>query len=76
LRRYRSSLFISKETKNKILWFLRKHESHTEVIEEALYQLVFGMPEIEPEVRTLYTDLMISDVNYLTKIKRFIKFFV
>ena len=76
LRRYRSSLFLSKETKNKKLWHFRKHESHVEVIEEALYQLVYGMPEIEPEARILYENLMISDVTFLTKIKRIVKFFV
>jgi hypothetical protein len=58
------------------LWYLRKHESHAEVIEEALYQLVFGIPEIEPEARILYENLMISDVTFLTKIKRIVKFFV
>ena len=67
---------MSKETKNKILWFLRKNESNVEVIEEALYQLVFGMAEVEPEVRDLYKNLMISDVTFLTKIKRIIKFLV
>jgi len=76
LRRCRSSSFLSKESKNKILLHFRKYESHAETIENALNQLVYGMPEIEPEVQTLYEDLMISDVTVLTKIKRIIKFFV
>jgi hypothetical protein len=75
LRRYRSSIFLSKETKNKTLLAFRKHESTAEVIEEALYQLVYGIPEIEPEARSLYENL-ISDVTFLTKIKRIVKFFV
>ena len=49
--------------------------NHFKVIEEALYQLVYGVPEIEPEARSLYENL-ISDVTFLTKIKRIVKFFV
>lgn len=76
LRRCRSSLFLSRETKNRILLHFRKFESQAEIIEEALNQLVYGMPEIEPEVRSLYENLMISDVTFLTKIKRIIKLFI
>jgi hypothetical protein len=76
LRRYRSSLLLSKKTKNKTLLHLRKHESVSELIEDSLYQLVHGIPEINSEARSLYKSLKISDVTFLTKIKRIIKFFV
>jgi len=76
LRRFRSSLFLSKEKKNKTLLHFLKNESHAEIIMEGLMQQVYGRPEISAEVRAIYKDLMISDVTFLTKLKRIVKFFV
>jgi len=75
LRRFKSSLFISKEKKKKMLDQLSENESHVEVIENALHQLEKGVSKTEPEVRKLYENL-IYNVTILTKIKRIVKFIV
>jgi hypothetical protein len=75
LRRYKSSLFISKESKKKSLTHFRENESHSEIIEQAIYQSKNGIPEIEAEAWKLYENL-IFDVTFLTKMKRIVKFFV
>lgn len=75
LWRIRSFITHPKGERDRRLLHYRLHESHIEVINTALNQLIYGLPTPSEEAIALY-EKYISDITLMTKFKRFIKMFI